>query len=93
MPGVRRGGEDGMTGAQKRPRWRRMLTGLVIVGALVPVRVTCGQLRSSCAAPGPAGAVIYYYEVEPLGVTMVETLFGFNTRLYYYSGRSRTPAP
>jgi hypothetical protein len=64
-----------------------MLLGLALIVGLIPIRVRCGNLRFSCAVPSPRGGIIYSYEVEPLAVTVVETLLGANMGLYYYSGR------
>jgi hypothetical protein len=87
VPKARKGSEAG--GARRRrPRWVRVLIGLAIVGVLMPVRVNCGHVFYACAALGLSGRATYYFEVEPLGVTVVETLLGFNMGLYYYASHS-----
>lgn len=54
---------------------------------LLPVRMQCGHLFYGCAT-APDGSGTYYtsYEVEPLGITLVETLIGVNLRIYYWRG-------
>lgn len=53
----------------------------------IPIPMTCGHLFYGCAsAPDPAGIYRTYYEIEPLGITMLETLIGTNLYIYYWSG-------
>ena len=60
---------------------------LVIVLALT-VRTPCGQIHYSCATAPDQGGVYYtYYEVEPLGITLLETAIGTNLGIYYSSGQ------
>ena len=60
---------------------------LVIVVLAIPVKQRCGAPGYSCAtALDTQGYVHYYYEVEPLGVYVAETVTGSNIRLYYRSG-------
>ena len=55
---------------------------------LLPVHMQCGQILYGCAtAPDNSGYYYTSYEVEPLGVTLVETLIGSNLRIYYWRGK------
>lgn len=60
---------------------------LVIAALAIPIKARCGAPGYSCATAVDAqGNVHYYYEVEPLGVYLVEIITGSNVRLYYQSG-------
>ncbi len=61
---------------------------LVIAALAIPIKVRCGAPGYSCAtAVDTQGNVhYYYYEVEPLGVYLVEIITGSNIRFYYQSG-------
>lgn len=70
----------------------RKTKGFIVVLALallaLPVQMQCGHLLYGCAtAPNPGGMYYTYYEVEPLGVTLIETLIGTNLHIYYWSGQ------
>lgn len=77
-----------------QPRWRKVLLacgcglGLCLCsGLLLPVPMTCGHQFYTCTpAPDANGTIRRYYEVEPLGITLLETLLGDNLRIYYTSG-------
>jgi hypothetical protein len=65
--------------------------GIVVAVALallaIPTKVRCGAPGLACATAVDAhGNIHYYYEVEPLGVYIVETFTGSNIRLFYRSG-------
>lgn len=60
---------------------------LVIAALAMPIKQRCGTPGRMCATALDAhGYAHYYYEVEPLGVFIIESLFGTNVRLYYTSG-------
>ena len=60
---------------------------LVIAALAIPIKARCGAPGYSCATAVDAqGNVHYYYEVEPLGVYLVEIITGSNIRFYYQSG-------
>lgn len=60
---------------------------LLIAALAIPIKARCGAPGYSCATAVDAqGNVHYYYEVEPLGVYLVEIITGSNIRLYYQSG-------
>jgi hypothetical protein len=60
---------------------------LVIAVLAMPVKVRCGAPGYSCATALDAqGNVHYYYEVEPLGVYLLEIITGSNIRFFYKSG-------
>jgi hypothetical protein len=61
---------------------------LVIAVLAVPVRVRCGAPGYSCATALDAQGNIhyYYYEIEPLGVYLLEIITGSNIRFFYRSG-------
>jgi hypothetical protein len=66
--------------------WKIVLLFLALVLAF-PVPMPCGHVFYSCAtAPDPDGTYYTSYEVEPLGITLVETLIGTNLQVYYWSG-------
>jgi hypothetical protein len=60
---------------------------LVIAALAIPIKARCGAPGYSCATAVDAqGNVHYYYEVEPLGVYLIEIITGSNIRFYYQSG-------
>ena len=60
---------------------------LVIIVLALPIKQRCGVPGYACAtAPDAQGNVHYYYEVEPLGAALIESLTGSNFPLYYTSG-------
>ena len=60
---------------------------LLIAALAIPVKQRCGAPGYSCATALDArGYVHYYYEVEPLGVYLVEIITGSNLRICYTSG-------
>ncbi|HET7074180.1 MAG TPA: hypothetical protein VFI55_08905 [Mycobacterium sp.] len=60
---------------------------LVLAVLAIPVKQRCGAPGYSCATTLDAqGNVHYYYEVEPLGVYLAESITGSNIRFYYTSG-------
>jgi hypothetical protein len=69
----------------------RLLVGvavvLVIVVLALPIKQRCGAPGYSCApAPDAQCNVSYYFEMEPLGVKLVESLSGSNFPFYCTSG-------
>ncbi|MBC8161050.1 MAG: hypothetical protein H7Z42_07505 [Roseiflexaceae bacterium] len=63
---------------------------IVLIVLLLPVHTRCGARSAACAMPpDESGRVGYYYEVEPLGITVVETLLQQNFRIAYSSGTER----
>ena len=63
---------------------------LLIAALSTPLKVRCGAPGLSCATALDAqGYAHYYYEVEPLGVYLIEIITGSNIRLYYTSGDER----
>jgi hypothetical protein len=55
-----------------------------------PVKIPCGKIGYTCLpAPDPNGFVSVYYEVEPLGITVIETVLGTNLRVAYSKGYDR----
>jgi DNA-binding IclR family transcriptional regulator len=60
---------------------------LVLAALAMPLKQRCGAPGRSCAtAVDASGNVHYYYEVEPLGVFIVESVLGSDIPLYYTSG-------
>jgi hypothetical protein len=61
---------------------------IVVIAALaMPIKQRCGAPGRACASAQDAlGNVHYYYEVEPLGVFLLESALGSNIPLYYTSG-------
>ena len=67
---------------------KRIILLLILFALVLPVHMTCGHLFYGCAtAPDPSGYYYTYYEVEPLGITLFETIIQTNLRIYYWSGR------
>lgn len=65
---------------------------LALLILLFPVHVTCGAPDYACAtAPDQNGIFHTYYEVEPLGVMMLETIMHTNLPLFYWSGNEGHP--
>lgn len=66
-----------------------IVIGILFLAALLfPVKTTCGVTGATCAMPpieGEEGAQ-YYYEVEPLGLLLIEALIRTNLFIYYSSG-------
>ena len=61
-----------------------IVAGLIL---LIPVHVQCGHLLYGCVtAPDPSGYYTTVYELEPFGITVVETIIGVNLHLYYWRG-------
>jgi hypothetical protein len=60
---------------------------LVIAVLAVPIKQKCGVPGYTCAtAPDAQGNVTYYFEIEPLGVNLIERLSSSNFPFYYTSG-------
>jgi hypothetical protein len=61
---------------------------IVVIAVLaLPVKQRCGAPGLSCATAVDAqGDIHYYYEVEPVGVYILEIIIGSNIRFYYKSG-------
>jgi hypothetical protein len=52
-----------------------------------PVRVTCGTPEATCrTAPDAQGVSFVYYEIEPLGVMLIEQVTRSNIPIYYTAG-------
>ncbi|GBG37620.1 hypothetical protein MmonteBS_19920 [Mycobacterium montefiorense] len=72
--------------------YKALRTAVIAVVALIavlsiPVKQRCGAPGIWCAAAVDSqGYAHYYYEVEPLGVYLVEIVTGSNSRLFYESG-------
>ncbi len=68
-------------------RTRKVVLVVLILILALPVPMPCGHVFYSCAtAPDPDGTYYTSYEVEPLGITLLETMIGTNLQLYYWSG-------
>jgi len=60
---------------------------LAMAALAMPIKQRCGAPGRTCAtAVDATGNVHYYYEVEPFGVFIVESVLGSNIPLYYTSG-------
>lgn len=60
---------------------------LVVAALAMPIKQRCGAPGRSCATAVDAnGDVHYYYEVEPFGIFLIESVIGSNIPLYYTSG-------
>ncbi len=60
---------------------------LLIAMLALPTKQRCGAPGLTCATALDAhGYAHYYYEVEPVGVYLVEIITGSNIRLFYGSG-------
>ncbi|MBI3162089.1 MAG: hypothetical protein HYZ23_06250 [Chloroflexi bacterium] len=69
-------------------RKKKIWAAIAALILLLPMRVTCGNMFYGCAtAPDTDGYYYTYYEVEPLGITLVESLIQTNLRVYYWRGK------
>lgn len=60
---------------------------LVTAALAMPIKQRCGAPGRTCASTVDAGGdVHYYYEVEPFGVFLTESISGANIRWFYTSG-------
>jgi hypothetical protein len=61
---------------------------VVVIGVLaLPVKQRCGHPNHTCAtAPDEQGYIHYYYEMKPLGVSVLESLTGAVISLHYSAG-------
>jgi hypothetical protein len=61
---------------------------VVVIAALaMPIKQRCGAPGRSCATAEDAqGNVHYYYEIEPIAIFLLESVFGSNIAIYYSSG-------
>ncbi len=60
---------------------------LVVAALAMPIKQRCGAPGRTCATALDAhGNLHYFYEVEPLGVFIVENVIGSNVPLYYTWG-------
>jgi len=74
--------------------WQKLALLLVVLclcccgsALFFPVKIPCGKIGYTCLrAPNSQGFVSRYYEVEPLGVTVIETVLGTNLRIAYSTG-------
>jgi hypothetical protein len=67
---------------------KKIVLVILAIALAVPIPMQCGHLYYGCAtAPDPGGTYYTYYEIEPLGVTLVETLTRMNLQVYYWAGR------
>jgi hypothetical protein len=64
---------------------------VLLIGLLaLPVKQACGAPGYTCATGvDTQGYVHSYYEIEPLGVYLIETITGSDVRIYYKSGEDR----
>ena len=77
--------------------WQKIVLILVLLSLcclaaalFFPVKITCGKIGYTCMpAPDANGYVSVYYEVEPLGITLLETVLGTNLRIAYSKGYDR----
>ena len=65
-----------------------MIGVFIVLVLLVPVKVRCGTPGAACAMPPTAGGTAprYYYEYEPLGVMLIESVTRSKLPVYYSSG-------
>jgi hypothetical protein len=71
----------------KVPAMIGLVVALLLAVLAVPVKQRCGAPGYSCATTLDAqGIVHHYYEVEPFGVYLAESITGSNIRFYYTSG-------
>ncbi len=63
-----------------------IVVALLIAALAVPTKVICPNGPCS-TAPDAQGNVHRYYEMKPLGATLVEEATGFRIPIHYTSGR------
>jgi hypothetical protein len=62
---------------------------IVAVLVLLPVKTSCGVTGFLCLRPpDEQGKVSSYYEIEPLGIKIVELFWQRNLGIFYTSGVS-----
>ena len=60
---------------------------IMFVLVLLPIKITCGAPGLLCASGVDSfGRIHYYYEIEPLGISLLEHITQKNIPLYYHSG-------
>ncbi len=61
---------------------------LLCVVVLYPVRIRCGAPGASCAMPprNKSEFARWYYEIEPLGLAVIEGVIRVNLPIYYSQG-------
>lgn len=73
---------------------KKILIGLLILtifAGFLPDKVTCGtRANFTCAAPPLPGKTeaVYYYEIQPSAVSLLEIILQTNIRIYYASGHT-----
>ncbi len=60
----------------------------VLLGLMLPKRVLCGYPDGDCARAGPSRRLCRAYEVEPLGLYLVEWVVGRNVGFAYSKGET-----
>ncbi len=73
----------------QKNRLIRLVIVIVLTGVfLIPAKVTCGVPGNSCAVPPMTldGSPSYYYEIQPVGVSLIEMMTKQNTGIQYSSG-------
>ena len=67
---------------------KRIVIFCVALLLAMPLHVTCGNLFYACAtAPDESGNYYTYYEIQPLGITLLEVIVQTNLPIYYTSGQ------
>ena len=59
---------------------------IIFVVLLRPMKVHCGQIFYGCVTPGLDSQYYAYGEVEPLNITLAESLINKNLWIYYGYG-------
>jgi hypothetical protein len=72
-----------------KTRTKRIVAISIVVALLgccciTPLPVACGAPGMTCrTGPGPGGASSVFYELEPLGVVVIEAIFRVDLPIYY----------
>lgn len=68
----------------------KQITALIAVGIalLLPRQVDCGYPGGECAVPGMSRRMCTAYEVEPMGIFLVEWVVGRNIGFAYSRGQN-----
>ena len=73
-------------------RKKKIILVVIALILLLPLHIPCGNLYYDCGtAPDPSGTYYTYYELEPLGITVIESFIQKNLHIYYWSGNDAHP--
>ena len=65
-----------------------LILSVIIVTLFLPEKVECNIKGRTCAMPpvNPNEKVSYVYEIQPLGITLIEYITGDDSGIHYSAG-------